>query len=63
MGGPTVTFERIVESSESSAYFAASSSVVCSKRMPRSRIGRPYFVSPICRYGESSLACSGLPWG
>ena len=49
MGGPTVTFERMVESSESKAYLAASSSVVFSNRMPRSRMGRPYFVSPICR--------------
>ena len=48
MGGPTVTFDRIVESSDRSAYFAPSSSVVLSKRMPRSRIGRPYLVSPIC---------------
>jgi len=53
----------MVESSESSAYLAASSSVVRWKRMPRSRIGRPYLVSPICRYGESSLAWSGLPCG
>src|SRR6059058_851263 len=53
IGGPTVTLERIVESRDSSAYFAASSSVVLSKRTPRSRMGRPYFVSPIWRYGET----------
>src|ERR1700687_2559295 len=53
----------MVESSESSAYFAASSRVVRWKRMPRSRMGRPYLVSPIWRYGEASLACSGVPRG
>ena len=37
--------------------------VVRSYRTPRSRIGRPYLTSPICRNGESSVARSGFPWG
>ncbi len=41
MGGPTVTFDRMVASNDSSAYLAATSSDVPIS-MPRSRIGRPY---------------------
>ncbi len=48
IGRPTDTFERMVESSDTSAQRAASSSVV-SARMMRSRMGLPYFDSPICR--------------
>ena len=49
IGGPTVTFERIVESSEIKADLTASSSVVSRNRTPRSRMGRPYLLSPIWR--------------
>ncbi len=27
------------------------------------RIGRPYLTSPICKYGEPSVALRGFPWG
>ena len=62
-GGPTVMLLRIVESIEISAYLVADSSVVESYLMPRSRIGRPYLVSPICKKGASVELQSGLPCG
>src|SRR6202022_3683503 len=61
-GGPTVTFERMVASRERRAYLAATSREVVAW-MPRSRIGRPYLLSPSCRYKESSVAARGFPWG
>src|ERR1700674_1790860 len=61
-GGPTVTFERMVASSDRRAYFAATSKEVVGW-MPRSRIGRPYLHSPSCKYKESSVAARGFPCG
>src|SRR5258708_29705352 len=61
-GGHTVTFERMVASSERRAYFAATSREVLAW-MPRSRMGLPYLHSPNCRYKESSVAARGLPCG
>lgn len=61
-GGPTEMLERMVESSETSAQRAASSRLV-SPRITRSRIGLPYFSSPICRYGVSGEEAMQLPSG
>src|SRR5690606_21935339 len=47
-GSPTERLERMVESSDSRAQRAASSSAVPGRTM-RSRIGLPYLDSPICR--------------
>ena len=60
---PVLGLDGALESMLISAYLDASSSVVKWKRMPRSRIGRPYLASPIWRYGESSVALTGLPCG
>jgi hypothetical protein len=46
IGGPTDTLERMVESKEISAHFTASFRLVLGWMM-RSRIGLPYFTSPI----------------
>ena len=52
----------MVESSETSAQRAASSSDT-SGRMMRSRIGFPYLLSPSCRYGVSGEHQMQLPSG
>ncbi|MNO06386.1 hypothetical protein D3C81_2281430 [compost metagenome] len=61
-GRPTDRLERMVESSDTIAVRAASSSRVCGRRM-RSRIGLPYLDSPICRNGVSGEAAIALPSG
>ena len=48
VGGPTAMFERMVESNEISPSFTASDREVELCRA-RSRMGLPYFSSPICR--------------
>ena len=52
MGGPTVKLLRMVESMETNPHKAAVSRLI-SLEMMRSRIGLPYLLSPIWRYGVS----------
>ena len=59
-GNPHEMLERSVESIDTSAHLAASSSGVpgCSTR---SMIGLPYLASPIWKYGFSCVASMKLP--
>jgi len=52
----------MVDAIDISAQRIASPSDV-SAVITRSRIGLPYFVSPICRYGAFGEALMQLPWG
>ena len=46
--GPTAALLRMVESMETKAHISAASNGMV-RSMMRSRIGRPYLTSPICR--------------
>src|SRR3954462_15915458 len=59
-GGPTDRFDFIVESIDTNAHLAASSSGV-SGVITRSSTGLPYLYSPTWKYGVSAVASMKLP--